>query len=160
MQLGSFSLLELLLSQEFPARNSRRLLYLLGFTSWDPNRCVVVELFSIKSVIVTRSSCAEKLQIVLSPRSYFLRTNWREVSAPIRTVLSQEAAAGSSRSFFCVSLLILFETPNRGGFGQLSPIRAVFVTRISERSICRFLCLLFNFPWDPQPVLIWAAIPY
>ena len=91
-----------------------------------------MELFPIKSVIVTRSSWAEKLQIVVSPRSYFLRTKlgW-SLSAPIRSVLSQKAATGSSRSFICVSLLILLETPNSGGFDKLSPIWAVFVTKSS-----------------------------
>ena len=32
---------------------------------------------------------------------------------------------------FCISSSILLETPNRGGVGQLSPIKAVIVTRSS-----------------------------
>ena len=38
VELGSYPLLDLFLSQEAPARSIRRFLYLLVNTSWDPNR--------------------------------------------------------------------------------------------------------------------------
>ena len=60
MDLGSYHLLEMLLSQENPVRSSRSLLYFLDFTSWDHNWVGVVQLSPNRAIIVTSSSCAEQ----------------------------------------------------------------------------------------------------
>ena len=70
---SQYPLLELLLSQEAPARSSRRLLYLLVNTSRDPNPGGVGQLSPIRADTVTGSSCAEQSQVFVSHRQYFLR---------------------------------------------------------------------------------------
>ena len=71
--LRSYPLLELLVSEEVPARCIRRLLYLLVFTSRDPNLGGIVQLSPIRAVIATRSTCVEQSQVFVSLRQYFLR---------------------------------------------------------------------------------------
>ena len=121
VDLGSYPLFKLLLSQEAPARSIRRFLYLLVNTSSDSNRCGVGQLSPIRNVIVTRSSCAEQSQVFVSPRRNFLRlpTAVDLGSYPLfKLLLSQEAPARSSRRFLYL-LVNTSSDSNRGGVGQL-----------------------------------------
>ena len=73
MELGSYSLLDFLLSQEARARISHRLLHLHFVTSWGSNRGGVWQLSPIRADMDTRSSCVAQSQVVVSPRHFFLR---------------------------------------------------------------------------------------
>ena len=152
MHLGSFPRLELLLSQGIPARNSRRLLYLLVFTPWDPDRCVVVELFPIKSVIVTRSSCAEKLQIVVSPRSYFLRTKLGWSCQHLLEVYCHRKLPRGAVAVLSVSLCWYFLRLPTAADLISYPLFELFLSqKAPARNSRRLLCLLVSTSWDTQP---------
>ena len=152
MHLGSFPLLELLLSQGIPARNSRWLLYLLVFTPWDPDRCVVVELFPIKSVIVTRSSCAEKLQIVVSPRSYFLRTKLGWSCQHLLEVYCHRKLPRGAVAVLSVSLCWYFLRLPTAADLISYPLFELFLSqKAPARNSRRLLCLLVSTSWDTQP---------
>ena len=69
----------------------------------------------------------------MSPRQYFLRPQlgWSWAAIPYKSCYCHKKILRGAVAGFCVSSSILLETPNRGGIGQLSPIKAVIVTRSS-----------------------------
>ena len=97
----------------------------------------------------------------VSPCQYFLRLPTRVElgSYPLlNPLLSQEIPARSSRRF----LYLLVHTscdPNRGGFGQQSPIKAVVIARSSCEEQSQVFFLLVNTSWDSQPGLSWQLSP-
>ena len=98
-----------------------------------PNRSGIGQLSPIKAVIVTRSSCAEHSQVFVSPRQYFLRPQlgWSWAAIPYKSCYCHKKLLRGAVAGYCISSSILLETPNRGGIGQLSPIKAVIVTKSS-----------------------------
>ena len=138
MELGSYPLLELLLSKEGPARSSCMFLSPSQYFMRLWTEVGVGQLSSIRAVIVARNFCAEQSQVFVSPRQYFLRlsTAMELSSYPLlELLLSKEGPARSSCMFLSPSqyfMRLWIEV----GVGQLSSIRGVFVTRSScaERS--------------------------
>ena len=133
-ELGSYLLLEVLLSQEAPARSNCSFLCLLVDTYWDLSIAMewgsypLLELSTFKES-PARSSCCFFSLIVIT---WWLSQPWEKLgSYPLLEVLlSQETPARSS-----CRLLYLFVDISRDsqsdGVEQLSPIRAVIVTRSS-----------------------------
>ena len=127
-----------------------------------PNRGGVVKVSPIKAVIVTRSSCAEQSQVFVSPRRYFLRPQpgWSWAAIPYESCYCHKKLLRGAVAGFCISSSILLATPNRGGVGKLSPIKAVIVTRSSCAEQSQVFVSPRQYFLIPQPGWSWAAIPY
>ena len=135
-ELGSYPLLELLLSREIPVQSRCRLLYLLVFTSWDP----LWPGWSSSAISYQSCYCHKKLlrgavaEFYVSSSILLENLNWDGVGqlSPLRAVV-----VVTWRS--CAGQLHLFVSPRKyllrlatgGGVRQLSPIRADIFTRKS-----------------------------
>ena len=161
-KLGSYPLLEVLLSQETPARSSCRLLYLFVDISWDSQLDGVEQLSPIRAVIVTRISCAEQSQVFMPPRQYFLRLSTSmELSSypPLEVLLSQEAPARRSCRFLCLLVDIYWDSQLQWNW-QLSPIRGVIVSRNSCTEQLQIVVSFHQYFSRLPTGWSWAAIPH
>ena len=108
MKLSSYPLFELLLSQQILALSGRRMLYLLVFTSWNPNRCGVVQPPNNRADFVKKRFCAEQSHVFFYSSSKLLdNPKWGgiELLSPTR------ADIVTRRS--CAEQLLVFESPRQ-----------------------------------------------
>ena len=121
-ELGSYHLLDLLLTQEAPVWPNHRLLYLLVFTSWDPNWGRVGQLFSFRPFFchekLVRGSVSSGYISWLLPIETPVGVGWGRYHL-LELLLTQEAPVWHNRRLL---YLLVFTScdPNWGRVGQLS----------------------------------------
>ena len=130
VELGRYHLLELFLTQEAPVWRNRRLLYLLVFTSCDPNLGRVGQLSQYWSCF-----CHKKLLRGAVAGWYISSSLLHEIPTGIQLgsysliefFLSHVARAGISTKLLYLLVVTSWDS-NRGGLGKVSPLRAVIDT--------------------------------
>ena len=161
-ELGSYHLLDLLLTQEAPVWPNHRLLYLLVFTSWDPNWGRVGQLFSFRPFF-----CHQKLVRGSVPSCYIswlllidtpVGVGWGRYHL-LELLLTQEAPAWSSRRLLYILVFTSWEL-NRDKVGKLFSIRAFLSQEARARISHKLLYLQVVTSWDPNWGGSWAAITY
>ena len=161
VELGSYPLSKLLLSQEAPARSSCRLLHLLVKTFWDPNLGGVGRLSPIKAVVVTRSSCAEQSQVVVSPRQYFLRAQpgWSWAAIPYKSCCCRKKLLRGAVAGFVSPCQYFLRLPTGVELGSYPLLKPLLSQEAPAWSSCWFLYLLVNTSWDPNRVGVGQLSP-